>query len=366
MVKCIHTGDLHLGTEFKSIRFTNEYANKRRIELWETFDRIIDRAINIETDFLLISGDLFEEKYFSIGDIKRVRDKFSKLRNINVLISTGNHDPFNDGSLYKVVDWSDNVYIFPTTKITKKEFKEKNTVIWGYSWNKKEEKVDLFSEMEDLDMEKINILLIHGDVLNKESKYLPLNKKVLLSMGFDYIALGHIHKPQFIENRICYCGSPEPLNFGETGVHGIIEGTIEKNNVSMSMFPFSKRSFMHKEINVTDERTFDGIIQKILKCDNDIVKKQNLYRIILTGIRDRDILIDTKEMEQMLSDSFSYIEVEDKTIPDFDLDKLEKDNKNNIIGLFINEMKKKDLNDDIMKSALYLGLDILLREKVNR
>lgn len=38
-----------------------------------------------------------------------------------------------------------------------------------------------------------------------------------LDFGFDYIALGHIHRPQKLANQdhIRYCGSPIPLSFGE-------------------------------------------------------------------------------------------------------------------------------------------------------
>jgi len=42
-----------------------------------------------------------------------------------------------------------------------------------------------------------------------------LNAQELLSLGFDYYALGHIHKPQEIGANMAYCGSPEAVDFGE-------------------------------------------------------------------------------------------------------------------------------------------------------
>ncbi|MBU5292657.1 DNA repair exonuclease [Anaerosalibacter bizertensis] len=364
MIKCIHTGDLHLGSQFRNASFDGVYAKQRRLEIWETFERIVDRAIENNTDFLFITGDLYEEKYFTIGDIKRVRDKLEEAKNTNIIITTGNHDPLGENSLYRKVDWPKNVHIFGSKAVDFIEFKELDTVIWGYSWDKKEEKKDILSEIAIEKEEKINILLIHGDLLNKDSVYLPMDKEVLESKGFDYVALGHIHKPQFITDKICYCGSPEPLDFGEIGIHGIIEGTIEKENVTMSLFPLSKRSFIIKEINISETMTYNEILDKIRKCDNFPMRNKNLYRIVLKGIRDRDIDFDLEDLVEVLSSEFYYLELVDNTTPDYDLERLEIENKNNIIGLFIEEMRKKDLNDEINKEALYIGLETLLKEKV--
>ena len=61
MVRFIHTGDLHLGLQFSNVSFDTKIANERRIELWNTFQRIVDKGIDDEVDFLFVAGDLFEE-----------------------------------------------------------------------------------------------------------------------------------------------------------------------------------------------------------------------------------------------------------------------------------------------------------------
>lgn len=46
----------------------------------------------------------------------------------------------------------------------------------------------------------------------------------LLGEGYDYLALGHIHNPQFVHGgngRVRYCGSPIPVSFDERGSHGV-------------------------------------------------------------------------------------------------------------------------------------------------
>ena len=44
--------------------------------------------------------------------------------------------------------------------------------------------------------------------------------------GYDYIALGHIHNPQNISDRIRYSGSPLPVSFDEDFHHSVLIVTI--------------------------------------------------------------------------------------------------------------------------------------------
>lgn len=362
VVNFIHTGDLHLGMEFKNASFVGKYAKKRRQELWETFERIVDRAEEKSVDLLLIAGDLFEDEFCTIGDIKRIRDTFSKLSATKVVISAGNHDFIGKKSLYKLIDWPNNVHIFFNSTAEKLELNDINTVIYGLSWAKKDERQGLVDDVQDIDSNKINILLIHGDIYNADSNYLPINRYRVRE--FDYVALGHIHKPEFITDKIAYCGSPEPLDFGESGSHGIIEGAIDKQKSDIGFLPFNKREFVIKKVELNGDMGYSDILDAIVNCDPKTSREKNLYRVLLGGIRDNDVQLVLEDIIEVLSDKFFYLELIDNTKADYDLDKIEKENSNNIIGGFIKEMKKRDINDPKVKEALYVGLEILLSEKV--
>lgn len=361
-VKFIHTGDLHLGLQFENASFSLEYANKRRIELWETFERIIDRVKKNNIDILIIAGDLFEDEYCSIGDIKRINSTLKGLSDTRIIITAGNHDSFGEKSLYKAIEWSENIYVFQGENMGNVEFEDINTIVWGVSWEKKEEKRNLVDDIAIEKKDKTNILVVHGDTLNKNSTYLPIDKDKI--SHFDYVALGHIHKPQFISHNIAYCGSPEPLDFGEQGEHGIIEGNISNGQVVAEFVPFNKREFIIKEITLDENMDYNDIKTKITSCDDNDKRSENLYRIILKGLRDSDIKIDIGEMQEVLKNKFNYLEIIDKTKPDYDIERIEQKNKDNIIGAFIRDMKKKGLDNPIIKDALYEGLEVLLSEKV--
>lgn len=361
MVKFIHTGDLHLGLKFQNVSFHRDKAIERRRELWSTFERIVKYAVDEKVDFLFIAGDLFEESYFTIGDITRVRDTFRDALDVNVIISAGNHDFKGKKSLYDRIEWTENVTIFNEEGIQRKEFRNLNTVIFGYSWDSVEiREHNLFSGVnETIDKDKNNILVLHGDV-GVNSSYLPLNLEDLNNLNMDYIALGHIHKPRIISDRIAYSGCPEPLDFGETGERGIIEGNIVDKRAEFKLLPFSKRKFVESKVVINEEMGYPDIMKEIRNVDTGN-KEIDFYRMDLTGFIQRDI--STKNLTKDLKDEFYHIEIKDNTILDYDLEDLERDNKDNIIGQFIISMKEKGLDNSIVKDALYLGLEVLLRGK---
>ena len=42
-----------------------------------------------------------------------------------------------------------------------------------------------------------------------------------LGTGYDYAALGHIHRPQQVSEQACYCGTPVPVSFDEQCEHSV-------------------------------------------------------------------------------------------------------------------------------------------------
>ena len=48
-----------------------------------------------------------------------------------------------------------------------------------------------------------------------------------LGQGYDYAALGHIHRPQQVSERARYCGTPVPVSFDEQCEHSVSIVTIE-------------------------------------------------------------------------------------------------------------------------------------------
>ncbi len=357
MVKFLHTGDIHLGLKFRNSNLSKEKAEERRNELWSTFSRILDYTKTNSIDFLFIAGDLFEEDYFSLLDLNRLNAMFESIHNTNIIISAGNHDTYGLDSLYRRIVWPENVTIFDN-QLGKIEFPDKNLVVYGYSWDfkTKNDQGLLLGLKDRLDKDKRNVLIIHGDVLSS-SEYLNLNMKDLEALGMDYIGLGHIHKPQFILPNIAYCGSPEPLNFGETGQRGFIEGQFVDKDLKTQFIPFSKRTYLYFDLEINENMTQKDILDEIDKLTLD--RNDDFIRIDLKGLINSQIDLD--QVKNQLGDKYYYIDLVDNTNFDYDLDGILLENENNIIYDFIKEMESSDLDNRLVKRSLYLGLNELLK-----
>ena len=355
-IKFIHTADLHLGSTFNNASFPRGIAKRRREDMWDTFFDIVELAKRERVNFLLISGDLFEDRLITIGQVKRINEAFKSIPEINVVISPGNHDYYWDKSPYKKIEWNCNVTLFETRELTKVSFPQLQTNVYGFAWTTKYIEEPFTFNADELDESQKNILLLHGDVYNKSSQYLPIDKDYLARLPFQYMALGHIHKGEEIQNNMRYPGSPEPLNFGEVGSRGVLLGEMDEDFLHVEFIPLAKRKFIVEEVELSPEMNYEEIVHKLCSFQD----KQNLYRLHLRGFRDCDINID--QLIEEASSKFYYLEVNDSSKPDYDLGKIYLENKDNIIGMFIEEMKKLDLEEQKNKDALYLGLEALLKE----
>ena len=142
-------------------------------------------------------------------------------------------------------------------------FDSLNTEVYGFSYHSAEITAPFGEGLSIPDSKRIRILMLHGG----DAKHVPFDKNVLAALPFSYIALGHIHKPAVLmENRMAYCGSPEPLDLTETGAHGYFLGEIDEGSgrvVSLSFQPVSQAQYIPLVVNVTPATTNEELAQII-------------------------------------------------------------------------------------------------------
>lgn len=340
-MRFVHTSDLHLGRFYKG-ELPLEITKKRREELWMNFENIIDFCIKENIEILLLSGDLYERDYFTLNDINRFKELLDKLNYTKVFIIAGNHDYIDENSLYNKVIFKENVYIFKGEKFF--DIDSLKLRVHGLSWDKDkniDKKLD-FSIKEDYK----NIILLHGSV-DMEDEYFPMTKKELEKLNADYIALGHIHLPQKILKNAYYPGSPEGLNFKEVGERGFILGEIEEN-LKIEFIKNNIRNYNIIDYNIEPNMTIYNIKEDILNLLEN--KKNDLNRIILKGEYK-----DIEYIEESLNifDDYFYIELVNKLEEEISVDEIYKENRDNLIGNFIESTR-----DDA--DALKIGLKALL------
>ncbi|NLW70075.1 MAG: hypothetical protein GX061_03240 [Eubacteriaceae bacterium] len=353
-MKFIHTADNHLFKSFAASKLPPSVAQAYRKDMLSAFREIIAAAG--KADILLISGDLTEMAESSAAGVKRVFDLIGSISDTAVFLSCGNHDYLSENNLYKSLSLPPNLCIFPP-KLSSVYMEDINTRIWGFSWEKSRYGKLPF-DFAKLNTEEINILCLHGDV-SDNSPYMSIPPEALKAAGFDYVALGHVHKPGKIAESIYYAGSACALDFSETGPHGYITGVLtkQKGESGKAGYSFTNTdvpSFLSLEVDISGLESYDEIKQSLMgqikNPDRDMV------RVSFKGFRGEGI--DIPSLCEELEEELYCLVCKDETSPDYNLEQLYRENKENIIGLFIKQYEGRE--DRASKAALYAGLDALL------
>ena len=358
-MKFVHIADMHFDSPFVNLSEKDILGDLRRLEQRKIFKKIIEYIKENNIKYFFISGDLYEHQYVKQSTIEYINKLFGEIPETKIYIAPGNHDPYIKNSYYNKFNWANNVKIFGS-HIEKEETIDAN--IYGYGFN------DFYctdSGIEKLEIEKSekpNILVIHGTIDGasiEEKQYNSISKKKLEEKGFDYVALGHIHKADYNEvQKIVYPGSTISLGFDELGKHGMIVGELNEKKLQIKFVPLDEEEFVKKEIDITEITSKEELIEKL----NELKIQDNEYiEIILKG--NRNFEIDKYDLLKYIENN-RIIKIKDKTKIGYDLEKISKETT--LKGLFVQEMQKnmnkENLSQEekeIIEKAIEIGFEAL-------
>ncbi|SHO48174.1 metallophosphoesterase family protein [Anaerocolumna xylanovorans] len=353
-MKFIHIADVHLGA---SPDRGFPWSEQRAKDIWDGFFHITEICEREEIDLLLIAGDLFHKQPL-LRELKEVSYALGRLSKTQVVLIAGNHDYISERSPYTGFSWTENVHMLINRDMDSIYLENINTEVYGFSYHAREIKEPLYDKITPGCAERINILLAHGGTADN----IPIDKNALLRSDFDYIALGHIHKPEYLAERIAYCGSLEPMDKNETGERGFIKGVIikeeEKNTIHSEFISQAKCQYKKTALTIHPGMT-NGEIRDGIKA---VIKSQgegHIYQFCLMGKRARDMIFDRESFLTL----GNILEVTDNTLPDYDFKALKEENEDNIIGLYIKAIEEGDFPKEFGEKALYYGMEALLEAK---
>ena len=355
-MKFAHIADMHFDSPFIALSDKGNLGEQRRIEQRNIFKKVIEYIKQNNIEYLFISGDLYEHQHIRKSTIEYINNLFKEINNTHIFIAPGNHDPILKKSFYKTFKWNNNVHIFEH-EIKRVELE--NVDIYGFGFD------DFYcsnSEIENIKIEnpnKINILVIHGTLDGSntvDKQYNPISTAILKQKGFNYIALGHIHKSNFEKNsNILYPGSTISLGFDEIGEHGMIVGEINSTGNEVEFIKLDETEFVEVDINCREINSIEALVEKINEIN---VETNKLYKLILVGKRNFEIDIYNLYKYNL---NERIIKIKNKTKPNFNLEEMSRENT--LRGLFIkeilNEMNNKDYSQEIIEKALEIGIEIL-------
>ncbi|WP_026834959.1 metallophosphoesterase family protein [Eubacterium xylanophilum] len=365
-MKILHCADLHLDSKMNS-NLDRDKAKERRLELLNTFKRMVDYASDCGIGVILIAGDMFDTKNISATTRNEVLRIFENYKDINFYYLKGNHD--NDNFLAGIESLPENLYMFDEEW---REYEELDgrVVISGIELSR-ENSSKIYNSLV-LDASKFNIVMLHGQEAESDlgDKTEVINLRELRNKGIDYLALGHVHKPKIQEldprAKYCYPGCLEGRGFDECGPHGFVVLDIDENTMQYSteFADFATRRLYEVGVDVTGCNNSWEMIERarssVRHCE---CKASDLVKIVLEGAVDVECEKNLDYIEKNFEDDFYYVKVKDETTISISADDYRFDES--LKGEFVRSVLEDDnISEEDKRVVIRYGLQVLAGEEV--
>lgn len=238
-MKLIHTSDWHLGMSLG----TGSYEDDQRHFFCQLYDLI--RTEKVEA--VLVSGDIYDSGVANAEAIALYNEVMTTLcqdLDVTVIAIAGNHDSAPRLSACRELLKASGLFITGRLDAALEPvlLDGGKAAVYSLPFFGRDEVAALFPERKaeirstetamdvvcdqirsTMDPRRYNIVLSHSLIVNAELSESDRSARVGFATAiskdvfrsFDYVALGHIHKPQVIAPHIRYCGSPLKYSFGK-------------------------------------------------------------------------------------------------------------------------------------------------------
>jgi exonuclease SbcD len=313
-MKIIHFADLHLGVESYGHVNPESGLSSRLEDFLQALDQLVDCALAEKVDLVLFCGDAYKTREPSQTQQREFAKRIKRLSegNIPLFMVTGNHDSPNALGRATATEIFDtlsvpNVYVASKPGVYRVPTSSGEIQIAALPWvrrsallaredtrnldfsqiNERLQKVltgVIAQQAEKIDPGLPSILAAHVWVLNAKlgtEKSMSIGQEHMLLLGsvanpiFDYVALGHIHKAQSLNEipPVVYSGSLERLDFGDEGdekgfylIEILPDESSGKRKTTYEFRPIKARSFftLHIDIQETDLEPNGVVFLKIM------------------------------------------------------------------------------------------------------
>ncbi len=286
MIRILHLADLHLG---RSHGYLGDRAAERKREADGLLRRIVDRVLDdpIEVDAVIIAGDLFETYKPEDGLVGEVIGQLERLDKAGKTVITlpGNHDELSYGECvyHRRRDrWPGILVTSPSwAKITSIDTDDGPCHFYGIAYQAGVTP-DTLDRTLPLEPDGLHVAALHASVgLPGKDRAIQATWDDLEALGVDYVALGHVHKPdlkKLSHGPAVYPGLIEGGGFGDPGSGEIVLVTLG-DPAHVERVPFPGRRIRTEPVDLggfEDAEALAGHIRSM--ADPELI-----LRIELTG-----------------------------------------------------------------------------------
>jgi DNA repair exonuclease SbcCD nuclease subunit len=235
-VKLVHAADIHLDSPLRGLeRYEGAPVEQIRGATRRAVENLVDMCIEEGAELLLIAGDLYDGNWKDYNTGLFFASQMSRLRaaDIPVVLIRGNHDAASQ--ITRSLRLPDNVTELATRRAETKVLGDIGVAVHGQGFANKAVTEDLAARYPDRIPGMFNVGLLHTCVDGREGheSYAPCKREALLQKGYEYWALGHVHKREVLHEEpwVVFPGNLQGRHARETGPKGATLVTVENGRV---------------------------------------------------------------------------------------------------------------------------------------
>jgi exonuclease SbcD len=299
-VNFIHCADLHIETPFKGImEIQPELQELLYQSTYQSFNNIIELAIEKQVDCVIIAGDIYDSEDKSLRAQLRFRDGVVRLADsgIQTFVVNGNHDPLRGWAAK--IEWPTSMHRFSGEGVECVPLLRRGEIvanIYGISFAKRDVRENLALRFPKADKSFPAIGLLHANVggNTEHDPYSPCTVEDLRLADMDYWALGHVHSYSILSKSkpsVVYPGCSQGRNPREIGPKGCCLVTLEPNDApTIEFVPTDVIRYRSESLDVSSCSSIDDILSLIIeRCkgiSGELDKRVSIIHLMLTGATD--------------------------------------------------------------------------------
>lgn len=236
-MKFVHAADPHLDSPMKGLAcYPGAPVEAMRGATRRAFESLVELCINERADLLVIAGDVYDGNWKDFSTGLYLRSQLARLREegIEVVLIHGNHDA---ASVITRNLKLPGIHVLPHDKPKSVVLENVGAVVHGQSFATRAVTENLAAAYPEPLPDLLNIGLLHtclGGYADHEN-YAPCHLEELVSRGYDYWALGHVHERAVlhVQPHVVFAGNLQGRHMRERGPKGATVAEVVDNELTI-------------------------------------------------------------------------------------------------------------------------------------
>lgn len=346
-LRILHFADAHIDMENYGRHDPESGLPIRVMDFLHALDQIVDTAIDKQVDLVLFAGDAYKDRNPQPTFQREWGQRMMRLSQAGIptVLLVGNHD------VAPAIGRAHTLHEFETLAVNNIHVADRLTLLgpdtlglplqvvtlpWvarsalvgrSDAAGKSMDEISLMVEerltdavaklMDEADAGYPLVLLAHASVNGAQygsERAVMLGHELVLSRSlvgdkrWSYVALGHIHKHQSLNDGghppIVYPGSIERIDFGEAGEKkGYVLAEVSRHETNWEFYELATRQFVDLIIDTDNAETFMEDVMRQLPPREQV--RDAICRVRLSYPRDWEPLLDEAAIRDYFSDAMS-------------------------------------------------------------